>query len=119
MRRGPFEPGHRDQVIAIQQLSESIDPDSGEPLETWSTLAASVPAARSMVRGMERFTASQESAQAHVRFEIAYRADMDPDQVDVAKSRRIVFFDRNHDIVEASQIGAREGVELIVLAKVG
>jgi hypothetical protein len=41
-----------------------------------------------------------------------YRADMDPDLVDVPKARRLVFGGRVHDIAAAQHLGRREGIEL-------
>ena len=115
MHRGPYEPGMRDRVIAIQQLTEGIDATSGEATEAWTTLVACMPAHKADIRGMERFVAAQESAKFDRRWEINYRLDMDPDLVDVPKTRRIVFNDRVEDIVSASEIGRREGIELMTL----
>jgi head-tail adaptor len=116
MRRGPFDPGERDRIITIQELSVSVDPTSGEPLESWSTLIDNVPASKGDIRGMERFIANQESSAFDARFEFSYRLDMDPDLVDVPATRRIVYQNRVHDIVSAQEIGRREGIECLTLA---
>lgn len=117
-RWAPMEPGERDYIVTIQKVTDSIDVSSGEPVETWSTLVT-MPAARFDQQGYEREKADQLSARFDVRWEINYRLDMDPDLVDVPKARRLVCNGRTHDIVQASVIGRREGVELLTIARVG
>lgn len=115
----PMEPGERDWTITIQQRQASDDAvdDSGTPEETWTTLVT-MPAAKYDVSGQEKFAAQQLSASYDTRWEINYRADMDPELVKVAKYRRILHRSRVHDIVDASMIGRREGIKLMTLAKV-
>lgn len=115
----PMEPGERDWTVTIEQLTQPDQADdSGAPEENWTTLVT-MPAAKYDVRGMERFTAQQLSASYDTRWEINYRLDMDPELVtNLPKVRRIVHRGRVHDIVAASMIGRREGVELMTLAKV-
>ena len=116
---GAMEPGERDWVITIQQLDTPDDvDDSGAPIENWVDLV-DMPAAKFDVRGMERFAAQQLSASYDVKWEINYRLDMDPELVDIAKHRRVVHRGRVYDIVGATMLGRREGVELLTLAKVG
>ena len=113
-----MEAGDRNWIVTIQQrpLTDEAD-DSGAPIETWTTLVASMPAAKHDVRGTERFAAQQLSASYDTRWVINYRADMDPELVHVAKYRRLKHRNRVHDIVAASMIGLRQGVELLTLAK--
>lgn len=120
----PMEPGERDYIITIEQVTDSVDGSSGEPLETWTTLEANMPAGKYDLQGYdlqgyERQQVNQLSARYDTRWEINYRLDMDPDLVDVPKTRRIVCRGRTHDIVAASMIGRREGIELQTIAKVG
>ena len=117
-RRGHFEPGLRDRVITIQQRSaaDAVDEASGEPTETWTTLVADMPAARTGVSGWERFRSEQTSARFDDRWEINYRADMDPDLIDVPKVRRLLIGTRVLEIVAAAEIGRREGIELLTVA---
>lgn len=115
----PMEPGERDWIVELQQLTQPDQADdSGAPEENWTTLVAQMPAAKYDVNGQERFAAQQLSASYDTRWEINYRADMDPELVVVAKVRRLVHRGRVHDIVAATMIGRREGVELLTLAKV-
>jgi head-tail adaptor len=120
-RRGAFEPGLRDRVVTIESRSatDAVDTTSGEPTETWTTLVANMPAAKTDVSGWERFRMDQQSARADQRWEMNYRADMDPELVDVPKLRRLVVSGRTLEIVAASEIGRREGIELLTLAASG
>lgn len=115
-RRGAMEPGERDRIVTLLQSTDGVD-GVGAPIQTWTTLVAEIPAARIELRGMERFAAAQLSAKLETRWEINYRSDMDPDLVDVPKTRRLQEFSRIYDIVNAEVIGRREGVELTTIAQ--
>jgi head-tail adaptor len=120
MRHAPFEPGHRDRTITIQQrnATDAVDSEGAPTPDTagWTTLVANMPAAKQDIQGRERFVSNEESARFDTRWEINYRVDMDPELVDVPKLRRIVHNGRTYDIVAASEIGRREGLELLTLA---
>jgi hypothetical protein len=66
-------------------------------------------------KASERFVAGQLSGEATTQWEMGYRADMDPELVDVTKKRRLVYQGRIYDITSASQIGRREGMELLTI----
>ena len=117
VRKVAIDAGERDRQITIQQLTESVG-GTRFPVESWSTLAT-VFARREDLGGRERFMAHQLSAPYDTRWEIPYRLDMDPDEVDVPKKRRLVYKSRTYDIVSASMIGRYEGVELLTLARNG
>jgi SPP1 family predicted phage head-tail adaptor len=110
-----MEAGERDRRIVIEQLAQSIA-TTGFPVETWTTLRT-MYAQKLDLSGTERFRADQLSASYDTRWEINYVADMDPNLVGVSKQRRIVHAGQTHDIVAASEIGRREGIELLTLAK--
>lgn len=110
--------GQRDRLIAIEQCSDAVGPSSF-PVETWTPLAPQVWAAYDDDGGHEGFTAQQVSGVADGRWTMPYRADCDPEQVDVVKVRRLVVNGRVHDIVSAAQIGYRRAIELRTRAKVG
>lgn len=116
-RRGEVEPGLRDRVVTIQQTSttDAADASSGAPVQAWTTLVAGMPASKTDVSGWERFQQNQISARYDQRWVINYRADMDPDLVDVPKVRRLLVGSRVLEIVAASEIGRREGIELLTL----
>jgi SPP1 family predicted phage head-tail adaptor len=109
----PMEPGERDRIVIIQKMTDGKG-TSGFPTEAPSTLAA-VPMRKADMNGSERYQAEQLSAPFNTRWEMGYRADMDPELVDVAKTRRLVYQGRAYDIVEAHMIGRREGIELLTL----
>jgi head-tail adaptor len=111
---GPVEPGKRDRAVTIQQLAESQG-GSGFPKPTWSTLASPVWMEKRPVGGQERFDADQTTARYDTRWILGWRTDMDPDTVDVPKKRRLSYGGRFHDIVVASEIGRRDGIELLTL----
>jgi hypothetical protein len=121
-RRAPVEPGEFNRIVRIESrpATDAVDPDSGEPVDgPWTTLVDQMPASRNDILGEEPYKAAQLSAWHRTRWEMHYRSDMDPDQIDVPKLRRLVEFTRTHNIIAASVIGQREGIELITLAKVG
>lgn len=108
--------GRRDRLVTIQQLVESVDPDSGEPIETWTTLVSTMPAARIDLNGWEREKANQLSARYDVEWEINYREDMDPEQLNIPKTRRLVFGGRRQDIVAAVLVGRKAGIRIQTIA---
>jgi SPP1 family predicted phage head-tail adaptor len=114
----PVDPGERDRLVTIQTITQTKDADSGEPTETPATLTTAWMK-KSALSGREQLQQGQMSAAADTRFEMGYRPDMDPDLVDVASVRRLVYQGRIYDIVSAAQIGRCDGIELITVAKVG
>lgn len=114
----PMEPGERDRAVKIQQLTESLA-TSNFPTEGWTTLAPVVWMRKLDARGSERTRVDLTAASYETQWEMGYRDDMDPEMVDVAKKRRIVYQSRVHEIVMASVIGRREGIELLTIAGSG
>lgn len=112
-----MDAGERDRVVTIQQRSaaEVVD-DAGAPVETWTTLVAQMPATRVDLSGREAYRMNQLTGPMDTRWEINYRVDMDPELLDVPKLRRLLAGGRVHDIVAASVIGRRDGIELMTLA---
>jgi SPP1 family predicted phage head-tail adaptor len=109
--------GEREWWITIEAMTEDTD-SSHAPIEVWRELVQ-MPAAKYDVNGRERLQANQVTASFDVRWEINYREDMDPELLDLAKYRRVVHRGRTYDIVAATMIDRKEGVELLTLAKVG
>lgn len=112
--------GARDRVITIEQrpVEDTADADSGEPVDgPWTTLVANMSAAREEYRGYERQRSDQTVARYDVKWDINYRADMDPELIDVPKLRRLVVEGRRYDIVSAEQVGRRRGVCLYVVGR--
>ena len=111
----PMESGERDRRVLIQQLADAV-PDSRFPTEEWTTLLPSVYMRKMDVRQNERFASAQISAPIDTQWEMGYVRSMDPELHDIVKTRRLVYQGRVYDIVSASLIGRREGVELMTLA---
>jgi head-tail adaptor len=113
-----LDAGKRDRIVTIQQRStaDTADSDSGEPVETWTTLVAAMPAHKVDISGWERFQADQTSARYDTKWEMNYRTDMDPELVDVPKTRRLLVQSKPHDIVACFEIGRRAGLELLTIA---
>lgn len=105
--------GALDREVTIEQLSEA---SSGFPTETWSELESGVWMSKEDLRGSERWQTAQLAARFDTRWRLQWRDDMDPDYVDVPKTRRLVYRGRIYDIVQAAEIGRREGIELSTIA---
>ncbi len=106
--------GDLDRDVTIQQLTQAPG-TSGFPVDTWTTLDV-VPMSKDDQRGRERFQIAQVSASYDTKWRLHFRDDMDPDVVDVPKTRRLSYRGRTHDITEAVEIGRREGILLLTLA---
>jgi len=102
--------GQRDRTITIEQVTEGVGA-SQFPIETWTPLVT-VQAAYDDEGGAEFFTANQVAGTAAGRWTIPYRADCDPELIPVVKVRRVVAAGRVYDIISATQIGRRQGLEL-------
>lgn len=105
--------GQRWQRVTILSIATGAG-TTGFPTQTPTTLA-SVWMARQDVRADERFGANQESAYYETTWHMEYRDDMDPELVDVPKSRKLQFRGRVFDIRAASLIDRRRAIELTTL----
>lgn len=114
--------GRRRNAVRIEQrtATDIVDP-SGIPTEEdqWTELSDPEFMAKTDLGASEAFEASQESAQVDTVWVMPYRSDMDPEQLDVPKLRRLQYLSRYYDITGASMIGNREGIELQTLARSG
>lgn len=110
--------GERDKQVTIQQATDTRGATSRAAVRTWADLAT-VPMSKTDSSGRERFTAGQTSASFGSVFTLYYRADMDPDLVDVTKLRRLVYAGRVYDITSGRVLGVRQDIELVTLAAGG
>lgn len=113
----PMEPGERDRAVTIQQMTETVV--NGVPKESWTTLVGTVWMRKMGLKASERFTAQQVKGSADTQWEMDYREDMDPELIDVVKTRRLLYMGRVYDITGADVIGRREGIELVTLSGSG
>jgi SPP1 family predicted phage head-tail adaptor len=81
----------------------------GEPIVEWEDVAT-VWAGKRDMKGMERFAAQQVMAQVDTKFVIRYRSDVTP-------INRLVFEGRNYDIVSVLELGRRESLEILAVAR--
>jgi head-tail adaptor len=114
---GPEKGNQRFPVTIQQAPSTDATEDSGFPSEEWTTLATNVWMSRRSLSGDERFTAGQLSSKAQLEWGMSYRADMDPDLVDVPKLRRLVYQGATYDILSADHVGRKDGVTMITLSR--
>jgi hypothetical protein len=117
-RQDRLSSGKRDRTVKLEQFTaaDAADPNSGEPVETWTTLVPRMPVGRIGVSGWERFKENQVTARFDDAWEMNYRADMDPDLVDLPKRRKMVYEGRELDIVYGQVIGRRAGIVVLTLA---
>lgn len=108
--------GQRDKLVTIQQLTSSVGA-TRFPVETWTTLGTAYMS-RTESSAMERFVSGQQSASQETVWEMDYQADMDPDLLNVPKSRRLIYQGRTYDITAATTIEPKRGIELLTLARV-
>ena len=105
--------GQRSRYVLIESRT---DPEA--QWEQWDQLDW-VWMSRSDLSADERFRGDQETAYADSKWVMPYRADMDPEAVDVPAVRRLVYEGRTYDIRAAEPSGWKRDIELTTLAKVG
>ena len=101
------------------QQADAVTAPSGATKEQWYLLASVVWMSKRDVRGDERLKMDMVSAKFDSLWEMGYRPDMDPELVDVAKLRRLVYQDRIYQIVFATQLGRREGIQIASIVGTG
>ena len=106
--------GQRDRYVLIEQCQ---DPTAQWP--TWVELDHAWMSRQDDLSAQEGLRSDQVTASAEVRWQMAYRPDMDAELVDVPACRRIVYEGRTYDIRSASPMGWKRDIELITLARVG
>jgi len=116
LNRGGLEPGDRDRWITIEAATDGVDA-VGAPIEVWTPIV-SLPATKLDLETRERLQsgAARIASAFDTRWQINYRADMDPELQDVAKGRRIIHNGRRHDIVGAVHLGRKDGIEFLTTA---
>lgn len=107
--------GQRDKLVTIESRTND-SADSGFPTETWATLT-SVYMSREDSRADERIVAAHESAFIQTRWQMVYMESMDPESVNVPAERRLRYRGRIYDILAASLLERRIGIELETLAQ--
>lgn len=108
--------GTRNRLVTIQHGTTAPGP-SGAGVETFVDAPPPIWMARSDARGGEvwQADANQIAAQALHRWSMPYLDSMDPDLVDVPKSRRLLYHGRVYDIVDAQK---SRGDEITITTRV-
>jgi len=99
--------GNLDRRITIQS-SPDVEDASFAPTEQWSDFVT-VWASKEDLRGTERFAAMSLNATTTTRFVIRYRSD-------ITEKMRIVLDDVNYGIDSISEIGRKDGLEILATA---
>lgn len=107
--------GQRDRYVTIERKIAPDEADEGYPVEDWEELRK-VFMFRRDLRADERVSMGQESAFAETTWQSEYMADMDPELVDLPATTRIVYAGRAYNIVAASRMERKSGLEFMTLA---
>lgn len=106
--------GQRDCQVTIEGCVDAQGARSGYPTETWRPIYPDVWMSKKAElrsdRSAERIEADQVTARLYTTWLMPYRADMDPDRVDVPKLRRLVYLGRTYDIIHGNN--EKRGVEI-------
>ena len=105
MRSGPL-----DRVLTLQKKTPTQD-TYGEEIYTW-TEVAKIWGQRKDLRGSEFYTAQQLESKITATFRTRFRSDITPGE------NRIVYDDVVYDIQAVIELGRREALELMVIARV-
>lgn len=100
--------------VTIQQGTDAVG-GSKFPTEGWTTLL-SAWMCRDTQTGTEQLVAGQVAAAATIDWEMRYVESMDPDLVDVPKSRRLLYHGRVYGIIRAAHMGRQDKIRLTTLS---
>lgn len=97
--------GEMDRLIQLQHATVTNDPQSNEPISTFSTYAT-VWAKMEFLRSTEGEASAREYADYGLFFTIRHRTDVDPED-------RLVFESENYQIIgRPREIGRRQGLKI-------
>lgn len=112
---GKMPAGKRNRRITIQRAMTTQDPDSGQPVEAWGSLAT-VWAEKGYRSAKEGMMAGGVQAIRVLRFAILWSptvADVSPlDRIESPVGSGTLF-----DIHEVNEIGFHEGIEIFAVAR--
>ena len=111
--KGAVGAGVRDHWVTIQTRPDDAISDSGFPIDAPWTDLATVAMAREDLDSAEIERGDQQLAVTTTRWEMPYMAQMDPERVDVAKLRRLVYLGRSFDILGAIPIGRADAIAIL------
>jgi hypothetical protein len=100
--------GQRDCLVTILEVTDETAP-SGYPAEAVDVETALPSVYMAKTRELrsdlnaERYAGDQMTARTYTKWTMPYRRDMDPDRVDVPKTKRLRYLGRDYDIIDAEQ----------------
>lgn len=111
--------GRLDRRITLQRRATSYD-SAGEPIDSWTELAANRAASISPVGGDERFGGDKWAAREQTEFRVRWSSDI----ADLSPLDRIVYPSSDassspapvrsvYEIAAVHEIGRREGLQII------
>ncbi len=106
--------GKRDKLVQIETSTDVTRP-SGLAGQDWVPLGKPMYMSRSDMAADERFTESQQSAWGRSTWQMPYVVSMDPELVDVPKTKRLNFNGRIFNIEAALLMEQRLGITLVTL----
>lgn len=98
-----------DRQITFRRAVQTRD-DFGGVVETWEDFAT-VWASKRDVKASEHFKAAQVIAVGTTVFHVRWRNDITPDM-------RLVFEDQEYDIMPPMELGRRDGLEIMAVARI-
>ncbi len=113
--------GTRDKLVTLQRIAAAVA-TSGMPVEGTGTTFQLWAARNDLTNSgwsRERNAGDQVSARLETEWALPYRADLDPELVDVCAAFRLVYQGRTHDVVIASLIGRKAGILLTTTVRTG
>jgi len=112
---GRASAGLREKWVRLEiRPDEDTYEDSGFPSDEF-VLLEEVWAAKEDLAGRERVALTLKEATFDTRWQVPYLAEIDPEQVDVPKRVRVVYYGRVYDVAFASRVGDTL-IELLTLA---
>jgi len=112
--------GQRDCHVRIEGCVDDKGARSGYPTKRWTEMPPMVymrkEAELRSDRSAERYEGDQVTARLYTKWTMPYRADCDPDRVDVQKLRRLIYEGRQYDVINGVHTLRGREIELTTLA---
>lgn len=117
-KRSDVAAGKRDRLIQLVPIEQGRAP-SGFPTETDDTPEIRLWVSKDDIGGRERIVMDQTSAPFDTRFVLPFSDAYNPNTVNVPKVFALDYAGKRYDIVAAAEIGRRDGVEVLTIARRG
>ncbi len=118
VRRSDVAAGKRDRLVSLVPIVQSRAA-SGFPTEAQDPPTIDLWVSKEDISGRERIVMNQASAPFDTRFVLPFGDAFNPDTIDVPKVFELEYLGKRYDITAAAEIGRREGVEVLTLARRG